>query len=216
VAISITDTGHGMSESVKDRAFEPFFTTKDAGRGTGLGLSTVYGVIKQSGGHIFVGSAPGRGTTFRIYLPQVAVAVPAADSSSSSDGAEAGAAPAEKTVLLVEDETALCRMLQSVLQRSGYRVMNAASGPEALAIAGAHTGAIDILVTDVIMPGMNGVVLAQNVAGLRPDTRVLLMSGYTHDVVGKALMGSDRPFIQKPFTPVAFLAKIREVLDAAR
>ena len=216
VVLTIADTGRGMDDETRALMFDPFFTTKPPGQGTGLGLSTVYGVIKQSAGHILVDSEPGRGTTFRIYLPRVPDPEPAPVLPASPGDADGGAGSARRTILLVEDEGALRRMLHSVLQRSGYDVRSAASAEEALVMMGAHAGALDILVTDVILPDINGVVLAQKIREQRPDVRVLFMSGYTHEVVEQALMSPDRAFIQKPFTPPRFLAKIREVLDAAR
>jgi CheY-like chemotaxis protein len=209
--VSIVDTGHGMDEATKARIFEPFFTTKAAGVGTGLGLPMVYGFIKQSGGHIEVSSEVGRGTTFRIYLPRsmdaTRPAARAAESRVRATGTE--------TVLLAEDEEAVRRLASRVLQSSGYTVLEAKNGEEAVAISEQHEGAIDLLVTDLVMPRMSGRQLAAAMSLARPSMRVLFMSGYTEQVLRRP----DTPepsvaFLQKPFSPSDLARKVREVLDS--
>jgi len=208
VMISVSDTGQGMDAEVRKHIFEPFFTTKELGRGTGLGLATVYGIVKQSGGHVEVDTAPGRGTTFHIFLPAVEAPPPAP--APSLDAVVGGS----ETVLLVEDEAALRSLAQEILRDQGYKVMAAGSGPEALAIAGSHPAAIDLLVTDVVMPGMDGRELADRLLPIHPETRCLFMSGYTDDaIVRRGVREEGMPFLQKPFTIDALALKVREVLD---
>jgi two-component system cell cycle sensor histidine kinase/response regulator CckA len=206
--ISVTDTGVGMDAEVRKHIFEPFFTTKELGRGTGLGLATVYGIVKQSGGHVEVDTAPGAGTTFRIFLPSVEVApaiVPAAPEEVVG-GSE--------TLLLVEDEAALRSLGQEILRDQGYKVLAAGSGGEALELARNHTAPIHLLVTDVVMPGMDGRELADRLAPLHPETRCLFMSGYTDDaIVRRGVREEGMPFLQKPFSIDALALKVREVLD---
>ena len=210
VTLTVSDTGVGMNEDTKIHLFEPFFTTKPAGRGTGLGLSTVYGVVKQSGGHIFVTSEPGKGSTFRICLPWAAApeaALPQAPANAAAD------ARGHETVLVVEDQAEVRRLVSSALGSFGYRVLEAAGGPEALALSERHAGRIDLLLADVVMPGMSGKEVAQNLAPLRPGMKVLFMSGYAEDVI--AHHGALEPgvaYIAKPFTPAALAAKVRSVL----
>ena len=208
VVVAVTDTGVGMDPEVRKHIFEPFFTTKELGRGTGLGLATVYGIVKQSGGHVEVDTAPGEGTTFRIFLPAVEAPRPAPP--PSLDAVVGGS----ETVLLVEDEAALRSLAQEILRDQGYRVIAAASGPEALEIARSHPSPIDLLVTDVVMPGMDGRELADRLLPLHPETRCLFMSGYTDDaVVRRGVREEGMPFLQKPFTIDALALKVREVLD---
>ncbi len=211
VLLSVTDTGHGMDPETQSRIFEPFFTTKEMGRGTGLGLSTVYGIVQQSGGHITVSSTLGLGTTFRVYLPQVSAPVAAA--------AEPVAVPAEpgaaETVLLVEDEPALREMVQELLEDAGYTVVSAEDGADALDKAATHAGPIHLLLTDVVMPGVTGRQLAEALHGSYPDLPVLYMSGYTQDAIGAlGVLESGTHFLQKPFTADALLRKLRSVLEA--
>jgi PAS domain S-box-containing protein len=211
VMLAITDTGTGMSAEVKARAFEPFFTTKGVGQGTGLGLSTCYGIIKQSGGHISVYSEPGRGTTFKIYLPQVElqtkIPLQRLDSPDLPRGTE--------TILLVEDDPALREMAATLLRRLGYTVLAAANGIEALSLKPQRdSGPIDMLFTDVVMPHMSGKELSERVRALYPHTRTLFTSGYTENaIVHQGVLNPGVTLLQKPFTPSALAHKLREVLD---
>jgi two-component system cell cycle sensor histidine kinase/response regulator CckA len=209
VALIVSDTGHGMTPEVQTRAFEPFFTTKDVGRGTGLGLSTVYGIVSQSGGHIRVSSKPGVGTTFTILLPRVETAAAAVPDS----GASLRAIPrGSETILLVEDEAPLRALAAAVLRRRGYWVLEASNGLDALALASRESGPLHLLVTDVVMPGMTGAGLASRLVQTRPEARVLYMSGYTDNPEALGLgFGSD--FISKPFTPDELLDRVRALLD---
>jgi CheY-like chemotaxis protein len=211
VMLAITDTGTGMSAEVKARAFEPFFTTKGVGQGTGLGLSTCYGIIKQSGGHISVYSEPGQGTTFKIYLPQVEpqakIPLQRLDSPDLPRGTE--------TILLVEDDPALREMAATLLRRLGYTVLAAANGIEALSLKQQRdSGYVDLLFTDVVMPHMSGKELADRVQALYPYTRILFTSAYTGNaIVHQGVLNPGAALLQKPFTPSALAHKLREVLD---
>ena len=205
----VTDTGLGMSPEVRARVFEPFFTTKEVGRGTWLGLATVYGIVKQSSGYISVYSEPGRGTTFKIYLPRAqdgAPAAPVSESRAHEGGTE--------TILLVEDETDVRALAREFLGSRGYRVLEAQDGREALRISSSHAGEIDLLVTDVVMPGMSGRELAEQLAELRPQMKVLYVSGYTAEAIGHhGILDPGTEFLQKPFSREALARKLREVLD---
>ena len=211
VMLAITDTGTGMSDTVKARVFEPFFSTKDVGQGTGLGLSTCYGIVKQTGGHISVYSELGRGTTFKIYLPQVEsetkISIPRLDSPDLPRGTE--------TILLVEDDPALREMAATLLRRLGYTVFAAGNGVEALSLKHeASTGHIDLLFTDVVMPHMSGKELADRVRALYPETKILFTSAYTETaIVHQGVLDQGVALLQKPFTPSALALKLREVLD---
>jgi PAS domain S-box-containing protein len=211
VMLAITDTGAGMSEAVKARVFEPFFTTKGIGQGTGLGLSTCYGIIKQSGGHISVYSEPGRGATFKIYLPQVEAQTKIPFRRPVSPALPTGT----ETILLVEDDPALREMAAALLKRLGYTVLAAANGIEALSLKQRHdTGHIDLLFTDVVMPHMSGKELADRVRSLYPHTRILFTSAYTENaIVHQGVLEKGVALLQKPFTPSALAHKLREVLD---
>jgi PAS domain S-box-containing protein len=214
VMLSISDTGLGMDSETQSHIFEPFFTTKGQ-RGTGLGLSTVYGIVKQSGGYIWVYSEPGKGTTFKIYLPRVPEAV---DSNVQVAAPVAKATPdaGAETILLAEDEANLRYLVRQYLEKQGYRVIEAADGAVAMQIAVALEGTIHLLLTDVIMPGMNGRELAQRVAEIRPNTKVLYMSGYTENVIGhNGTLDAGVRLLQKPFTLQDLKAKVREVLDSS-
>ena len=211
VMLAISDTGTGMSAAVQARAFEPFFSTKGVGEGTGLGLSTCYGIIKQSGGHISVYSEPEVGTTFKIYLPQAAGAPTAPLQRATAPGMPTGT----ETILLVEDDPALREMASGFLQRLGYAVLTAANGVEALRLRDAHQPAhVDLLFTDVVMPQMNGWELADLVKALSPQTRILFTSAYTaNTIVHQGVLNPAAALLQKPFTPAALAQKLREVLD---
>jgi len=212
IMLAITDTGSGMSEEVRARAFEPFFTTKDVGQGTGLGLSTCYGIVKQSGGHISVYSEVGRGTTFKIYLPQAGApaksSLPRLDSPDLPRGTE--------TILLAEDDPALREMAATLLRRLGYTVLTAANGVEALSLKHQPaTGHVDLLFTDVVMPQMSGKELSDRVRKLYPRTKILFTSAYTEQaIVHQGVLDTGVALLQKPFTPSALARKVREVLDA--
>jgi two-component system NtrC family sensor kinase len=212
VMLSISDTGFGMDSETQSHIFEPFFTTKGP-KGTGLGLSTVYGIIKQSGGYIWVFSETGKGTTFKIYLPRVAERVEPAQVVAIDEGAVSE--PGTETILLAEDEINLRYLARQFLEKQGYRVIEAADGAVAMQIAVAHEGVIHLLLTDVIMPGMNGRELAQRISEIRPQTKVLYMSGYTENVIGhNGTLDAGVRLLQKPFTLRELKSKVREVLDS--
>ena len=212
IMLAISDTGVGMDNDTQSRIFEPFFTTKGA-KGTGLGLSTVYGIVKQSGGFIFVDSQPQRGTAFRAYFPRVdgREDAAAAQDSLSLSRADHG----QETILLVEDETNLRRLARQYLETQGYKILEAEDGAAALQIVDGHQGAIDLLLTDVIMPGMNGRELATRITKLLPDVRVLYMSGYTENAVGHdGTLDAGVNLLQKPFSLPVLKDRVREVLDS--
>jgi len=213
VMLSIADTGHGMDKETQSRIFEPFFTTKEKGKGTGLGLSTVYGIIKQSGGYVFAQSELERGTTFRIYLPRVEEVAEAVGSVRSSQSATGGS----ETVLLVEDEESVRQLVRETLETKGYKVLEADHGEAALRIASSHQGPIDMLITDVVMPGMSGRELSKQLCASHPQTRVLFLSGYTEDaIVHQGALEPGTAFLQKPFTLQILSRKVREVLRTER
>ncbi len=210
VILSISDTGTGMTADVKDHIFEPFFTTKGVGKGTGLGLSTVFGIVKQSGGDIRVDSEPGKGSTFTITLPSAAPPVRGRGSGAAHHALPLGT----ETILMVEDEEPVRRLLKRTLEGVGFIVLEARDGAEALAIAQARSEPLDILVTDVVMPGMGGRELAEKIRRERPGLRMLFMSGYTEDVMLRhGIHESGVAFLQKPFSAAELVRKVREVLD---
>jgi len=209
--ILVKDTGMGMDAQTQAHIFEPFFTTKERGKGTGLGLATVYGFVKQSGGYVWVKSELGVGTTFTIYLPQVRE-----EAAQNRVGAEA-AAPRRGAgiVLLVEDEESLRTLTRSILEQGGYTVIEACDGMEAVAIAREHKGPIHLLLTDMVMPGMNGRAAAEKVSRLHPDMAVVYMSGYTGFSAEEAA-SLDAAIISKPFTRDTLLQKLGEAMDAEK
>ena len=211
VRLAIVDTGKGMPPEVRARLFEPFFTTKPAGKGTGLGLATVYGIVKQSGGQIAVRSEPGQGTTFEILLPRTHD-VPRADPADATSLTSRG----DESVLVVEDEPLVREITTRSLRAAGYRVLSAANGVEAVEAAAREPGPIHLIVTDVVMPGRNGREIAEEVCRGHPEARVLYVSGYTPDaIVDSGGLGRDAEFLAKPFTPSSLLTRVRAVLDAA-
>ena len=210
VEITVVDTGTGMSSEVRARVFEPFFTTKEAGKGTGLGLSTVYGIVKQSGGHIALHSEPGVGTTFRLYLPRIAGAAVIPLKHAGTDRPARGA----ETVLLAEDQDHLRALARRILERHGYSVLESRNGREALALATQYEGQIHLVLTDVVMPEMSGRGLVERLRAVRPHAAVVYMSGYTDDdVLRRGMLEAGSRFIQKPFSRGDLLRVVREVLD---
>jgi two-component system cell cycle sensor histidine kinase/response regulator CckA len=200
-----------MNEATQARIFDPFFTTKEKGKGTGLGLSTVYGIVKQSGGNIWVYSEPGHGTTFKVYLPQLA----SAPQETEVKVAEPELPVGSETILLVEDEDVVRGLAQKILERSGYKVLAASRGAEAIRLGEERGEAIDLLLTDVVMPETSGKEVADRLRELLPGLRVVFMSGYTDEsIVHHGVLDSNVEFIQKPFTPNALVRKVREVLDS--
>ena len=213
VMLAVSDTGHGIAEEHRMHIFEPFFTTKEKGKGTGLGLSTIYGIIKQSGGSICVSSEIGQGTSFKIYLPRVEEKPEVKDVIVIEEEIDRG----KETILLVEDEEIVRKLAITILKRSGYTVLEANGGSEALLQSERYTGHIHLMVTDVVMPQMSGRELAERLAPLRPEMKVLYMSGYTDDeIIHRGILELDTAFMQKPFTPDQLLQKVRELLAPDR
>jgi two-component system cell cycle sensor histidine kinase/response regulator CckA len=208
----VGDTGHGMDAETRSRAFEPFFTTKEQGKGTGLGLATVYGIVTQSGGTVVLDSGPGKGTAVSIYLP-AAVETRSVPTTAADNGRPAGS----ETILLAEDETVVRDLVQEILEQAGYTVLAAPDGREALKLSKTHSGGIDLVVTDVVMPGMSGRDLAERLWLSRPDTKVLYISGYTDvDVFDPGVLDPGSAFLQKPFSASDLAQRVRQVLDAPR
>src|SRR5215470_12132391 len=208
--LSVTDTGVGISPDTLPHIFEPFYTTKESSRGTGLGLSTVYGIVKQSGGHITVTSELGKGTTFKVYLPRVEEAPQGLQKVERVEPTTDGGG---ETILLVEDEPAVRELARTVLSEQGYKVIEAQNSEDAVRLAGRHRSEIHLLLTDVVMPGMSGRDLANHLTALHPYLRVLYMSGYTNNVFEEnGTVEEGLSFLQKPFTPQALTQRVRETL----
>jgi CheY-like chemotaxis protein len=208
--LAVSDTGSGMDEATKARIFEPFFTTKEIGKGTGLGLATVFGIVKQSGGFIEVASALGTGSTFRIFFPQIGDPIRPRENHRNLVRMPKGT----ETILLVEDEDGLRELAQMVLESSGYKILSTSGGGEAVRVGCEYADPIHLLVTDVVMPKMSGRQVADLLTPGRPDMKVLFMSGYTDDtMVRHGIQDAGANFLSKPFTPVALAQKVREVLD---
>ena len=211
VMLAVTDTGTGMDAKIKARIFEPFFTTKPVGKGTGLGLATVYGVVQQIGGYIWLYTELGHGTSFKIYLPRV----DAVETEAASEASLAGALDGSETVLVAEDEEAVRQIIEKALDAHGYRVLSARDGAEALERASAYAGQIDLLVTDVVMPDMNGRELSRRLVENRPNLRTLYLSGYTDDaILHRGVLQQGVAFLQKPFSLRMLARKVREVIEA--
>jgi len=207
--IAVSDDGHGMDAETRRHIFEPFFTTKEKGKGTGLGLATVYGIVKQTGGDIWVYSEPGQGTTFKLYFPTVKEPLAEASGGEVMPTKQSGG----ETVLVVEDETAVRELTVRILQQLGYTILTASSGAEALEISQTHGGHIDLLLTDVVMPNMSGRQLADHLLSSRPKTKVLFLSGYTENtVVHHGVLDPGVDFLPKPFSRENLSKKLRDVL----
>jgi CheY-like chemotaxis protein len=210
VLLTVSDTGAGMTQEVRENIFEPFFTTKEVGKGTGLGLSTVYGIVKQNDGFIYVASEPGKGTTFKIYLPRFE-----AETAQVPSEEAAGMRPAgTETILLVEDDESILDLGNMILENLGYTVLAARTPSDAINLAEEHPGDVHLLITDVVLPEMNGRELAEKLSTIRPDLKCLYMSGYTADVIAhRSILDEGVNFIQKPFRSDDLAAKVRQVLD---
>jgi nitrogen-specific signal transduction histidine kinase/CheY-like chemotaxis protein len=210
VMLAVSDTGAGMDAMTQKRIFEPFFTTKQLGKGTGLGLSTVYGIVKQSGGNVWVYSEPGRGTTFKVYVPEASPSVVSRPSAHAPEQLVRG----EGQLLLVEDEPGVRAIASQILKRCGYHVTVASDGPDALAQYERKGLHFDLVITDVVMPGMSGTELVRRLEAKRPGLRVLYTSGYTEDAVLHHGVAAGAHFLAKPFTPSELARKVAQVLDA--
>jgi CheY-like chemotaxis protein len=213
VVLSVTDIGSGMSPDVREHLFEPFFTTKPRGRGTGLGLANVYDIVRESGGHIFVQSEPGAGTTFSIYLP---VASSSSDTRPIEEKHSAGDLTGNETILVVEDNASLRRLDERILQRYGYKVLTAANGPQAQQICAEHHGPIHVVLMDVMLPGDSGPTVGEWISQRRPETKIIYTSGYTGDAMThRRIVDSGSVFLQKPFDAAQLARAVREVLTHA-
>jgi two-component system cell cycle sensor histidine kinase/response regulator CckA len=211
VMLAVIDNGCGMDKETFSHLFEPYFTTKETGKGTGLGLATVYGIVKQNSGVIQACSAPGQGTTFKVYLPRCAGLVEPAPKDDPARTTPCG----HECILLVEDELTVLRMVAEMLRKQGYSVLTASTSDEAIRLAREHAGSIRLLMTDVIMPGMNGRELAQKLLSLYPQLKRIFMSGYTANVIAQhGVLDDGVPFIQKPFSMKDLAAKVRDVLES--
>jgi two-component system cell cycle sensor histidine kinase/response regulator CckA len=210
VLLTVSDTGEGMTPDVQSHIFEPFFTTKERDKGTGLGLATVYGIVKQSGGFIYVYSEPGHGSTFKVYLPRVESPLTAKQPSSPATMAKGS-----ETVLLVEDQAELRAVARTILESAGYTVLEAATTAEARTVAEKTGPAIHLLITDMVLPDGNGRDVARHVVDSHPNIRVLYVSGYADDVVIRGIPEQDFHFLQKPFSLRALLTKVRTILDTS-
>lgn len=212
VMFSVSDTGCGMDKETQAHIFEPFFTTKGPGQGTGLGLSTVYGIVKQSEGYIWVYSEPGKGTTFKIYFPRIEAAADPIESVAKS------AIPlGYETILLAEDDESMRGLTRACLESGGYSVIDVANGDAALQTASRYQGTIHLILTDVIMPGISGPQLAEALSKIRPETKVLYISGYTADLIARhGVLEAQIELLEKPFTREALLRKVRQVLDSGQ
>jgi two-component system, cell cycle sensor histidine kinase and response regulator CckA len=209
VRLSVSDTGHGIDAETRAHIFEPFFTTKEQGKGTGLGLATVYGIVQQTGGHIVVESEPERGAAFYVYFQRTEGTLPEEGQAATFE-----LAPGSETILVVEDQDGLRTLICEILRRNGYTVLPAENGHEALLLAARQSGKIDLMITDLVMPKMGGREVAQGLPVSHPETKVLYMSGYVDDI--QELLALGHAFIDKPFTPEALLRKVRQVLDRER
>jgi CheY-like chemotaxis protein len=207
VLLAFSDTGVGMSQAVQTRIFEPFFTTKEVGKGTGLGLATIYGIVEQSKGSIWVYSEEGRGTTFKIYLPRTT----AEDSLPATAPAMEKISTGHETILLVEDNEGVRSLFSNVLEAQGYTVLVATDGQTALRLVESQAEPIDLLLSDIVMPHLNGKLLAEQLSQIYPDLKIIFMSGYTDQTVGD--LPPEASFMQKPFSPMVLLRRVRQVLD---
>ena len=206
--IAVSDDGCGMNSETQVRLFEPFFTTKELGKGTGLGLATVYGIVRQNNGMINVYSEPGKGTTFKIYLPMDASELPAALEVEDKPTASGG-----ETILLVEDELAILKLTTKILEKSLYQVLPASSPAQAIELAQKHAGPIHLLLTDMVMPEMNGRELSEKIMAIRPEIKTIFMSGYTADIIARqGVIEEGAHFLQKPVTAQSLAAKISKAL----
>jgi CheY-like chemotaxis protein len=211
VMLVVSDTGTGMDADTIAHIFEPFYTTKEVGKGTGLGLATVYGIVTQSGGHLQIHSEIGQGTTFKIYFPQIKEIAEVSERDNDQTHLPNGL----ETILLVEDEPSIRALIHSILKKNGYAVLHAANGQEALEVSRQYPAAINLLLTDVVIPKMTGRELAERLTSLRPDLKVLYMSGYTNDaMIQHGVLDMRTAFLYKPFTPDDLARKVRQVLDA--